>query len=222
MNTRERLLKIFDVLLRAFGKRHWWPGETPLEVMVGAVLTQNTSWKNVEKAIASMKARGLMDMGALHAVRTEVLADVIRSAGFFNIKSKRLKNLTSVLCDEFDGSIRKMKLIDTEGLRKLLLAINGLGPETVDSILLYAFDRPVFVVDAYTKRFARNHGLLDDEDDYHRIQDYFQRNLPSDTYLFNEYHALIVALGQTWCKKIPLCGKCPLQEDLLTAQEIPG
>jgi len=214
MNTRERLLKIFDILLGAFGKRHWWPGETPLEVMVGAVLTQNTSWKNVEKAIANMKVRSLMDMRALNAVGTDALADIIRSAGFFNLKSKRLKNLVKVLCDEFDGSIGNIKLIDTKTLRKLLLGINGMGPETVDSILLYALDRPVFVVDAYTGRFVRNHGLLVDEDDYHRIQDYFQRNLPSDVYLFNEYHALIVALGQTWCKKIPLCGKCPLWDDL--------
>ncbi len=216
MNTPERLLKIFDILLHTFGKRHWWPGETPLEVIVGAVLTQNTSWKNVEKAIGNMKAKGIMDLGALNVAENDALAGVIRSAGFFNIKSKRLKNLIKVLCDDFDGSIEKLKLIDTEKLRKLLLGVNGMGPETVDSILLYALGRPVFVVDAYTKRFLKNHGLLENENDYHRIQAWFQENLPSDTYLFNEYHALIVALAQTCCRKTPLCRECPLRDDLRT------
>ena len=214
MNTRKRLLKIFEVLLRTFGKRHWWPGETPLEVMVGAVLTQNTSWKNVEKAIASMKASGIMNIRILNEIDEGKLAGIIRSAGFFNIKSKRLKNLMKVLCEEFNGTIDNLKSIDTIILRSLLLGTNGLGPETVDSILLYALDRPVFVVDAYTKRFLKNHGLYTDAGDYHQIQDYFQKNLPSDVYLFNEYHALIVALSQSYCRKMPLCDDCPLKYDL--------
>ena len=182
--------------------------------MVGAVLTQNTSWKNVDKAIRNMKAQGVMDMGRLYEIKTSDLADIIRPAGFYNIKSKRLKNFINVVYEEFAGSINNIRSIDTDQLRPLLLGINGMGPETVDSILLYALNRPVFVVDAYTKRFLKNHGLRTNTGDYHEIQSYFQENLPSDTYLFNEYHALIVALCQTYCKKIPLCGDCPLKEDL--------
>jgi endonuclease III related protein len=214
MSTEERLQKIFNILLHAFGKRHWWPGETPLEIMVGAVLTQNTSWKNVEKAIGNMKIKGVMDMNTLNEIDTGDLADVIRSAGFFNIKSMRLKNLIKVICEEFNGSIENLTTIDTGELRHLLLGINGMGPETVDSILLYALNRPIFVVDAYTKRFLRNHGLYADTEDYHHIQNYFQENLPSDLYLFNEYHALIVVLCQTYCRRIPLCEDCPLRKDL--------
>ncbi len=210
---QQRLRKIFDALLAAFGKRNWWPGETPFEVMVGAVLTQNTSWKNVEKAIADMKNHGLMDIGRVHEVEESELADVIRSAGFFNIKAKRLKNLINVVYDQFGGSIDNCAYVETEALRSLLLGINGLGPETVDGILLYALQRPVFVVDAYTKRFLTNHGLYKDVHDYHDRQRFFQENLPKDTYLYNEFHALIVVLCQTYCKKVPACGACPLEGD---------
>ncbi|MDR2018213.1 MAG: endonuclease III domain-containing protein [Syntrophobacterales bacterium] len=214
MSTQERLLKIFSILLGAFGERHWWPGDTPLEIIVGAVLTQNTSWKNVAKAIGNMKANGIMDITKLYEIDPRDLADTIRPSGFFNIKSKRLKNVINFIYDQFDGTIENLRTIDTERLRKLLLGINGMGPETVDSILLYALDRPIFVIDAYTKRFLKNHRLYADRESYNDLQDYFQGNLPCDTYLYNEYHALIVVLCQTYCKKDPLCGDCPLKDDL--------
>ena len=180
---------------------------------MGAVLTQNTSWKNVQKAIARMKECGVMDVGSLHGIEEAALADIIRPSGFFNIKSKRLKAFVKVMYEEFGGAIEGFSAIDTASLRSRLLEINGLGPETVDSILLYALERPVFVVDAYTKRFLKNHGLYG-ETAYHDIQRYFRENIPVGTYLFNEFHALIVILCQTYCKKIPLCGNCPLKADL--------
>jgi len=169
MTEQQRLLAIFDRLLMAFGKRNWWPGETPLEVIVGAVLTQNTSWKNVEMAIARMKECGALDLGRLHEMEEASLADIIRSSGFFNLKSRRLKSLVNVIHEELGGAIEGFSSVDTLSLRTRMLEINGLGPETVDSILLYAFERPVFVVDAYTKRFLRNHGLYG-ETAYHDIQ----------------------------------------------------
>ncbi len=214
MNAGKRLHRIFDLLLGAFGRRNWWPGETPLEIMVGAVLTQNTSWKNVEKAIDSMKGHGVMDMGRIRDMETGELAALIRSAGFFNIKARRLKNLIDFVWDRFEGSIDLMREQDASELRTLLLNVNGVGPETVDSILLYALDKPVFVVDAYTKRFLGHHGLYDRNEDYHEVQRYFVGNLPEDVYLFNEFHALIVALCQTYCRKKPLCDRCPLGTDL--------
>lgn len=214
METRQRLLSIFDILLGAYGKRNWWPGETPLEVIVGAVLTQNTSWKNVEKAISRMKESGAMDVKRLYTIGEAELADIIRSAGFFNIKTKRLKNIVKVIYEQFGGMVDGFSDIDTASLRSLLLKVNGLGPETVDSILLYALERPVFVVDAYTKRFLANHGLYVDSTDYHDIQRYFHDNLPTDRYLFNEFHALIVILCQTCCRKRALCDNCPLRADV--------
>ncbi|MBA4418514.1 MAG: endonuclease [Syntrophus sp. (in: bacteria)] len=213
MSTQQRLLNIFDTLLSAFGTRHWWPGDSPLEIIVGAVLTQNTSWKNVAKAIGNMKIHGIMDLDRLYKIEQDELAEIIRSAGFFNIKSKRLKNIINIIHDVFDGSIDNLNKLEITELRELLLNINGIGPETADSILLYALDRPVFVVDAYTKRFLKNHDLYQESSDYHDIQRYFQGHLPSDRYLFNEFHALIVALCQMYCKKTPLCSDCPLSAD---------
>jgi endonuclease III related protein len=214
MDKEKRLQRIFNTLLERFGKRDWWPGETPFEVIVGAVLTQNTSWKNVEKAISSMKDRGVLDMERLRTVEESELAGIIRSAGFFNIKARRLKNLINALHDRFDGSLAAMKEMDLTRLRPFLLQVNGLGPETVDSILLYALDKPVFVVDAYTKRFLSHHGLYGESSDYHDVQRYFLESLPADMYLFNEFHALIVVLCQTYCRKKPLCEACPLKGDL--------
>lgn len=210
---QRRLLDIFDILLNKFGKRHWWPGETPLEIIVGAVLTQNTSWKNVEKAIANLKDAGLMDIERLHAARNSILAENIRSSGYYNLKTTRLKNVIKVIHDEYNSSIEQLKRNKLFVLRDKLLAIKGVGEETADSILLYALDKPVFVVDAYTKRFLANHGLYEGRCTYAGAQRFFTSNLPSDLYLFNEYHALIVALGQTYCFKVPKCEGCPLRDD---------
>lgn len=207
----ERLLKIFDILLSTFGRRNWWPGDTPFEVMVGAILTQNTSWKNVEKAITNLKEQGLLDVDALYTIDEKALAEIIKPAGYYNIKSNRLKNFIKVIHDRYDSTIENLSKYDTKTLRDILLNIKGIGEETADSILLYALNRPIFVVDAYTKRFLKNHGLYDGNGNYSDIQRFFMDHLPEDTSLYNEYHALLVYLGQHFCKKIPKCEECPLE-----------
>ncbi len=211
-DMRKRLQEIFEKLLSAFGQRHWWPGDSPLEIMVGAVLTQNTAWRNVEKAIDNMRVKGLLDMDALDLIEKDRLADVIRPAGFYHVKSRRLKALITDVHARYGGSIEQMQLTATGELRDRLLSVKGVGPETADSILLYALDRPVFVVDAYTRRFLKNHGLYDGGGDYHDVQRFFMDNLPLDTYIFNEFHALLVCLCQRNCKKRPDCRTCPLAE----------
>lgn len=210
---RQRLLSIFDILLGKFGERHWWPGETPLEIIVGAVLTQNTSWKNVEKAINSLKDADLLDLERLYGVSDEILAEKIRSSGYYNLKTRRLKNIINVIYEEFNASIDNLNEVELSQLRARLLEIKGVGEETADSILLYALDKPIFVIDAYTRRFLANHGLHEGRCTYGQARDFFMSNLPPDVYLFNEYHALIVALGQTYCFKIPKCDACPLRDD---------
>lgn len=208
---RQRLLNIFDILLNTFGERHWWPGETPLEVIVGAVLTQNTSWKNVERAIANLKDAGLLEFDRLYRIPDEALAEKIKPSGYYNLKTARLKNLINVMHEDFNGSIEYIKTKKVKQLRQGLLAIKGIGEETADSILLYALDKPVFVIDAYTRRFLANHGLYEGYCSYTQAQEFFMSNLPPDVYLFNEYHALIVALAQTYCFKAPKCAECPLK-----------
>jgi endonuclease III related protein len=208
--AQRRLTGIYESLLAAFGPRHWWPGDSPLEVMIGAVLTQNTSWRNVEKAIAQMKARGVLDMGRLVEIDEGDLAQIIRPAGYYNVKAKRLKALVSGFHERFGNALEGAAEVDTRELRAYLLSLNGIGPETADSILLYALERPAFVVDAYTKRFLGNHGLADRNLEYHDVQRFFTDNLPEDLHLFNEYHALIVCLAQRHCKKKPECAVCPL------------
>jgi endonuclease III related protein len=216
MNTTQRLSKIFGALLAAFGKRDWWPGDSPLEIAVGAVLTQNTAWKNVEKAILRMKESGTLDLKRLHLIEEQVLAEIIRPAGFYNVKAKRLKNMAAVLFERCEKSMEGLNAMGTEEARSLLLSVNGVGPETADSILLYALDRPIFVVDAYTKRLVRRHHLITGagDYDYREVQEFFHDHLPADAYLYNEFHALIVALCQRYCKKAALCENCPLQWDL--------
>jgi endonuclease-3 related protein len=210
---RQRLLNIFDILLNTFGERHWWPGETPLEIIVGAVLTQNTSWKNVEKAIANLKDAGLLDIDRLYDAPDAVIAEKIRSSGYYNLKTARLKNVIKVIYEHFDSSIEHLRTFDLIVLREKLLAIKGVGEETADSILLYALDKPVFVIDAYTKRFLANHCLYEGRCTFGEAQKFFMSRLPSNVYLFNEYHALIVALGQNYCFKVPKCEMCPLSDD---------
>ena len=210
---RQRLLKIFEILLENFGERHWWPGDTALEIIVGAVLTQNTSWKNVEKAIANLKSAGLLDIKSLHDAEEETLARHIRSSGYYNLKTIRLKNIIKVIHDEYMSSIELLREKQLFELRLQLLDVKGIGEETADSILLYALEKPIFVIDAYTKRFLTNHGLYDGSYRYSEVQAFFMNNLPSDTYLFNEYHALIVALCQQFCVKTPKCKECPLRND---------
>lgn len=207
---KERLLTIFTRLLEFSGSRNWWPGETKLEIVVGAILTQNTSWKNVEKTIAQMKEKNLLEVKALYEIDKDILAEVIRPSGFYNLKSSRLKNFISFFYERFGGSFERLGNVTTSRLREMILGINGIGEETADSILLYALEKPVFVVDAYTKRFLVNHRLYDGDLKYQEVQRFFADNLPADTYLYNEFHALIVFLCQQYCRKSPLCGECPI------------
>ncbi len=209
----EGLLEIFDRLFQHFGPQGWWPAESAFEVCVGAILTQNTNWNNVERAIQNLKAKGLMTPEALYQCPDADLAELIKPSGYYNIKAKRLKNFLSFLLENYQGDLEKMQKEDPEVLRRKLLEIKGLGPETVDSILLYALERPFFVVDAYTYRILSRHGLCPEETDYHELQELFHANLERDVELFKEYHALLVACGKLFCKKKePLCKTCPLSD----------
>jgi endonuclease III related protein len=208
--TREQLNEIYELLLEAFGPQHWWPGETTFEIIIGAILTQNTSWTNVAKAIANLRAAGGLDPDALHALDSEAIEKLIRPAGYFRLKTKRLRNFMQWLFDEYGGDLDALTRIDTRRLREELLGISGIGPETADSILLYAFNRPIFVVDTYTARVAVRHGLIEPDIDYEQLQYLFESNLESDATHFNEYHALLVCVGKDFCKPKPKCAACPL------------
>ncbi|MBI5875959.1 MAG: endonuclease III domain-containing protein [Deltaproteobacteria bacterium] len=205
------LKKTYKKLFSAFGHQHWWPGDTPFEVIVGAILTQNTAWTNVEKAKRKNKKAKLLNPKRLHDLSHAELAQYIRPAGYFNIKAKRLKHFLNYLFDNYSGSLNRMFKKRTDALRRELLEVNGIGPETADSILLYAGNHPVFVVDAYTKRIFSRHGIILADVDYHDVREIFMKNLPHDVKMFNEYHALIVRVGKDFCRtKKPLCGRCPL------------
>jgi endonuclease-3 related protein len=204
--------ELYDKLYAHFGPQHWWPGETPFEVCVGAILTQNTAWTNVEKAIANLKKQGLLDFEKMLAVEESFLAECIRPAGYFNIKAKRLKSFLRGVKENF-GDFARLADLPQDRLREALLSFSGVGPETADSMLLYAFDKPSFVVDAYTKRILVRHRLIDEAADYHALKDYFESHLSADVTLYNEYHALIVRTGKELCRKSkPKCSECPLRD----------
>lgn len=211
-SNKKILLAMYHTLYNTFGPQHWWPGETPFEIAVGAVLTQNTNWRNVEKAINNLKRQKTLDARTLQKMADEKLALLIKPAGYYNIKTKRLKEFLNFLINHYKGSMEKMKAEDTQLLRKNLLKINGIGPETADSILLYALEKPVFVIDAYTKRVLIRHKLISEGARYSEIQEIFHKNLSQDTLLFNEYHALFVKLGKDFCKTNPKCEGCPLEK----------
>jgi endonuclease-3 related protein len=202
--------KIYNKLYSFYGPQHWWPGDTPFEIAVGAILTQNTNWSNVEKAIKNLKDAKVLSAKALHEMPHNKLASLIRPAGYFNIKAKRLKSFIDFLIDNYNGSMKKIKKEDVYLLRKKLLNVHGIGPETADSILLYALDKPVFVIDAYTKRVLSRHKILNYNASYEEYQALFHKELDEDIQLFNEYHALFVRVGKDYCKPKPLCEKCPL------------
>jgi endonuclease-3 related protein len=207
------LTDVYRCLFDFFGPQHWWPGETPFEVIVGAILTQNTSWQNVERAIHNLREADLLEPRALYDVPIEELEELIRPAGYFRIKAKRLRSLLEFLVQRYDGSLDAMFKTSLPELREELLNVHGIGPETADSILLYAGNLPSFVVDAYTHRVFSRHGWIDFEADYHQIQDYIQGELPQEVSLYNEYHALLVRLGKDYCRKTnPKCEACPLRE----------
>ncbi|HLD82847.1 MAG TPA: endonuclease III domain-containing protein [Candidatus Omnitrophota bacterium] len=206
---KNRLSLIYKKLYSYFGPQAWWPAQTPFEVMVGAILTQNTNWSNVEKAIANLKKQRLLSRDKLSSLPQKKLAQLIRPAGYFNIKAKRLKNFLRSL----QANHRNIPLTKTSQLRNWLLSINGIGPETADSILLYALARPVFVVDSYTKRILSRHSLIDEPATYEDTQRLFMQNLKKNTRVFNEYHALLVRLAKDFClKHKPRCPICPLYD----------
>ena len=212
MTIADRLHEVYSRMYDHLGPQHWWPGETPFEVMVGAILTQNTSWKNVERAIDNLRGAGLLTFERLADLPTGLLAEYIRPAGYYNIKAGRLRNLLQYISDHHQGDLDAFLGQDLAELRPQLLSVKGVGPETADSILLYAANLPIFVVDAYTHRILGRHGLIDEDADYHRIQELFMDHLESDAQLYNEYHALLVRIGNQYCKKTnPDCANCPLQ-----------
>ncbi len=208
---RKQLTYIYRLLFQAYGPQHWWPGDTPFEVMVGAVLTQNTSWANVEKAIANLKRERVLTFNRLINVDPGKLALLIRPSGYFNIKAKRLRHLLMFIHTRYSNNLTRMFATDPVWLRQQLLEINGIGPETADSILLYAGGKPFFVVDAYTKRIFSRQGLITGNADYQAMQGLFMDNLTHNASFYNEYHALIVRIGKEHCKKVrPLCSGCPI------------
>jgi endonuclease III related protein len=213
LTKKSKLLDIYDRMAGHLGSSHWWPGDSPLEVMVGAILTQNTAWANVERAIEQLKAEGALSASFLHQVDETVLSEWIRPAGYFRIKARRLKNFFDFYVQEYQGQVKKIKNQSLEFLRPQLLSVKGIGPETADSILLYALGMPTFVVDAYTYRIFSRHQLIDEDIGYEELRAYFMDHLPSDPQLYNEYHALLVRLGKEYCKKKnPRCEECPLKE----------
>ncbi len=213
MSKRERIKGFYSALFKRYGSQGWWPAETPLECMLGAILTQNTSWKNVEKALGNLKDRGLISVEKLSVVPAHVLAELIRPSGYFNQKAIKIKNFIKFIKENYDGRLEKMFKEDSKKLREKLLGIKGIGPETADSILLYAAKKPIFVVDAYTYRVLSRHALIPEDSDYKEIQELFMDILPKHTRLFNEYHALLVKVGKEHCKKKPICNGCPLEYD---------
>jgi endonuclease-3 related protein len=206
------LITIYRKLHQTYGPRHWWPGETSFEVMVGAILTQNTSWRNVEKAIQKLKMNGVLNPEGIHPLKKSRLASLIRSSGYYRVKADRLKSFVDFLFEEYGGDLKRMKRGRLADLREKLLGVKGIGPETADSILLYGLEKPIFVVDAYTKRILSRHGVISEMASYEEVQKLFMDHLPPDEKLFNEYHALFVHLGNTLCKKIPRCDICPIKD----------
>lgn len=211
MGTMDDLQSAYSRLLSAYGPQGWWPAESPFEMAVGAILTQNTAWTHVERAIENLRDAGVLEPAAMYALNAEELAELIRPAGYYRLKAGRLRNLVQVIVDEFGGDFSAMLELSTGSLRETLLGIKGIGPETADSIVLYAAQKPVFVVDNYTARVAKRHGWVDFEADYYQLQETFQFSLEEDVQLFNEYHALIVRVAKSHCKSQPLCDGCPLQ-----------
>jgi endonuclease-3 related protein len=207
--SRAVLMAVYQRLLEAYGPQDWWPADTPFEVVVGSVLTQNTAWGNVEKAIGNLSRHGHLSLGAINRLGHEELAAIIRPSGYFNIKARRLKSL----CDWINsqGGMEMLSRRDTEEFREQLLNVNGIGPETADDILLYAFDRPVFVIDAYTRRLFRTLGLIKGDEKYESLRKRFESHLDPDPELFNEYHALIVRHAKEKCTAVPNCPHCRVE-----------
>jgi len=209
---RPELERYYQTLFSALGPQRWWPARTPFEVIVGAILTQNTAWTNVERAITNLRREGLLSPAALERVERRRLERLIRSSGYFRQKAKKLKEFVRFLRRDFGGSLNRMFRTPTDELRARLLAVHGIGRETADSILLYAGGHRVFVVDAYTHRILARHGLAGSNSNYEEIRALFESSLPPDPATYNEFHGLIVNVGKNWCRtREPRCHECPLQ-----------
>ena len=209
-SKKQRYDDIYRRLHAHFGHRDWWPGDTPFEIMVGAVLTQNTAWVNVERAIANLKQADALSAEAIVAAHHKTLAKWLKPSGYFNVKAKRLRAFCTWYLER--GGFQELNGLDTQTLRDGLLSVNGIGPETADDMLLYAFERPVFVIDAYTRRAFSRLGVVNGDEGYEPLRRGFERALGPDVALFNDYHAQIVALGKHFCRPKPRCGNCPLTE----------
>lgn len=212
--VKARLLRLYRDLLRRFGEQHWWPGRSSFEIALGAILTQHTAWTNAARAVAALRARRLLNPQKLAAVPEPELATLIRSAGTYRLKARRLHAFTRWLLERFGGRFDGLRRAPLPALRRELLLVSGLGPETVDAILLYAAHRPVFVADAYARRVLARHRLLPPGTGYEDARAVIEAHLPSDPALFNELHALLVAVAKSHCRTIPLCPTCPLRPDL--------
>lgn len=211
MSREQTLIEYYKALSERLGPCHWWPGESPFEIAVGAILVQNTNWANVEKAIKNLRENNGLTPQGLRKFSIEELQELIKPSGFFRMKAIRLNNFLDFLDVNSAKCITDLEDAETFELREKLLAVNGIGPETADSILLYALNKPVFVVDAYTRRIFNRHMLVHEDIDYHELQDYFMDVLDPDVEMYNEYHALIVRTAKEWCKKSkPDCENCPL------------
>ena len=212
MATKDLLEEMYRRLDAAYGDQRWWPGDTPLEVAVGAILTQNTAWVNVEKAVANLKSAGLLEPGALARLTPSEIAPLIKPAGYYNVKARRLRAFLDFLAEEYDGDVAAMAREEPAAARPKLLAVRGVGPETADSILLYACGLPTFVVDAYTHRILHRHGLADEAVAYDELKELFEANVEADVALYKQYHALLVRVGRERCRRgEPRCAGCPLE-----------
>jgi endonuclease-3 related protein len=215
------LQQIYERLAAHFGVTGWWPGDTPFEIAVGAILTQNTAWTNVEKAIENLKRGRLLSPRAIVSCPSETLEAAVYPTGYFRVKALRLRIFCDHLIDRYGGSMKRMARRPLEELRPELLAIPGIGPETADDILLYACDKPVFVVDAYTQRILHRHGLIEAPVRYEALRALFEGHLPADVALYKEYHGLIVYTGKDFCRRVPRCAACPLGPLLCPGQPVP-
>lgn len=204
------LMALYEASFAAVGPLHWWPGRTRFEVCVGAILTQNTAWRNVKRAIDNLKRARVLSPRAMRDIPQQELAQLIVPSGYYNMKAGKLKNFVNMLFDGYGGSLDRLFARDRMELREILLGVNGIGKETADSMVLYAAGKPIFVIDAYTRRILSRHGLARADADYDELRLLFEDNLPADARLFNEYHAQIVFVGHHYCKKTPQCGACPL------------
>jgi endonuclease-3 related protein len=212
------MYQIFQRLMRVYGPQRWWPGETAFEVMVGAVLTQNTSWVNVERAIGNLKKHNALSARRIVAIPRQRLARLLIPVGYFNVKAARLKNFCQWFASQ--GGLRKLQQVPTDALRNMLLSVNGIGPETADDMLLYAFNRPVFVIDAYTRRLFLRVGIIEGNESYEKLRTLFESKLSrvkEKLTLFNEYHALIVHHAKHVCRSKPLCNECCLRQRCISA-----